>query len=96
MSDITLKQNESGKWVPGGKPMRHHSVIIEADTPNEALDRARNYLNEFERFIDHLYGLCSEECSYCKTDREESRQTKGLRTGKRPKRYDAQPSESTP
>ena len=87
---ITLKQLKSGKWAPGGSAIKHHSVIIEEDTPDKALASAKHYLDCFEDFLDHLYGICKPEtCETCQHDRELNRQTKGLRTIKRPKRYDA-------
>jgi hypothetical protein len=90
MLGITLKQLKNGKWKAGGRALKFHSVIIEEDTPDKALAAAKRYLDFFEEIMDHCYGFCNPEtCGTCKTDKEESRQTRGIRTGNRPRRYDA-------
>jgi hypothetical protein len=95
MKRITLKQIKNGKWKAGGPALRWHSVIIEEETPDKALASAKQFLDVYEEFIDHLYGCCGlTPCDYCKTDKEQGRQTRGLRTGKRPKRYDANPKKA--
>lgn len=87
---ITLKQTKSGKWSAGGSALKHHSVIIEEPTPDAALAGAVLFLDAYEAFIDHLYGLCDQStCDTCKHDKQAGRDVRGFRTGRRPKRYDA-------
>lgn len=84
---ITLKQTKDGKCIPGGKHLKYHSVILNADTPNGALEKATNFLDVYEVFLDHFYGVCdSETCGYCKGEINPP-VVRGIRTGKRPKRW---------
>lgn len=90
MNGITLKQMRNGRWKAGGMALKHHAVIIEEDTPDKALASAKEFLDMFEVFLDHLHGCCDPKtCDHCKEDAKENRQCRGIHTSKRPKRYDA-------
>jgi len=90
MLAIHLKQLKNGKWAACGPALKYSSVIIEKDTPDAAFNAATKFLDEYELFLDHLYGCCDEEtCQTCKSDKEAGRDVRGFRTGNRPKRYNA-------